>query len=762
MPKWTSGLTLVSSQGNGLLFPCSGVSSTLQSSATLASSWTWAGWSQADPSLAIVTPLDTNSTTTGTLLFLTLSPSPTGPGCTESYFNVYLQNQHVVSNNVIPFCPSTFWQFYALSYDAVQDLLTFTVNGTVFSSSHTGLIGGLSWASGSLRFFDNWVGVVRDVYVWDVALIPANLTAVYLTGVQPNVWSPYVFLPQTLSVDQSVWLDVAANSHFVSGVLQQSTTTTTTSQPLQPWTMHNVSETYCHVADMVHTPTAGVQWSVKIGSAGQLYSIAINGVELMGMVLQTNYPFGVWLDAVHQVVPTSNPSVQSIAPWSGASFIQAGQYPKNANTVPYYAQVVDQVYDATRREMRVMSWLPQAGTVYGVDWQQVLDGQSLRAEHLLQTAVRDVGDVDGQAAVLELSYTSTNYGKWVLDNMNQDWSPLLNAPIPYRWMSANDGSFALVDNTVTFQTIDPTLQNGWVMWSSGNDTSQLGTVLTYVYGAAPNNMNGLTVTDYLQVGTEFTPEVGGFNLLSTVYGIGKLEQRTARRSDELSSFVLCVGNKHQQQRARGQRHQHVSVHVGSTTMDRSDHRGTELQPTLCGLRQLLRLVRTLQSVRWSAHAVVCLAEYADRCDHGHHQRVLLGRVRHAPATRAHPAEHHQLFGLSRVEFGHFGVHRSVRQHATSVVARVQVAVQRRRPFGSGRVGVYRGKRRFVQSRKSCRHSTVHVRVVLVVVLRHVSCERRRLCGRGWNVGLWVGASVWVRHVVPQSPAVCAHGSVLSF
>ena len=589
-PYWTSELSLAapsaaggSVTGNGLVYPCQGVgSSSLLSSASFAtSSFTWAGWAQisATSTSPLLQPLSTNSSTSG-LLSLVLMPNA---DFSQTYLNIYMQGRHVVGNELLYFRPSTNWQLYSLTYDAVLDVVAFSVNGTLHHSASAGLSGGtaVSWRSGSADFFLSWYGVVRDVYMWDAVLTSQNLTSLYQAGLAPLVWTAPVFVPLTVNVDHSLFVDIASNSHFTSSsALTQSSTQLDTSPPSQPWVMNGVSELYCYEMEMTHQPAqqGGVQWSLKMGSAGQLYSLTLNSVELMGPVLQTNYPYGVWMDAVHQVVPTSNPSVNSLLPFSGASFIQAGQYPNTAHTVPYFAPSFQQHYDADAREFRMMSWMPQAGIMYGVDWQQLGDGQALRADHLLQSVVRDAGDVDGQSAVVELSYTSTNYGKWVLDNMNQDWAPLLYASLPYRWMSSPDGSFTQVDNTGLFESVDPASTNGWVMWSSTNDSQQLGSVVAYVYGSSPLNTVGLSSTDWVQVGVEDVPYAGGFNLLSTVYGLGNPTNMLQPGQSSLHRTYFVLGSNITQCAATAN-----SISASLFTWGRPQWQGASTLPQNCSI-----------------------------------------------------------------------------------------------------------------------------------------------------------------------------------
>ena len=214
--------------------------------------------------------------------------------------------------------------------------------------------------------------------------------------------------------------------------------------PANPLQAFGVSELETYVATINHThPSGELAWSIRVGTAGQLYSIQDNAQhEYIGSSPQS--PTTQWQDRVFQFLFGSY-STSALADdgthlnWA----TQAGSYSQVLYTSegvegsypPAFSPLVRDWWDETTSTYHMLSLPCQPATG---DWSVLPDSRAWQVSALQQTSIRSLGSLSASVSGFEVLTVITNFGPQLIDNMGL-WSGFDPTHLTYRWDASDHG-----------------------------------------------------------------------------------------------------------------------------------------------------------------------------------------------------------------------------------------------------------------------------------------------------------------------------------
>ena len=234
----------------------------------------------------------------------------------------------------------------------------------------------------------------------------------------------------------------APNTSFLRGA-GSGVTLSSARPPPQPLVAGGVSELCAYVQTVSHYGSGGrLAWSARLGSGGQLYSLqAGSGREYIGAApqgLTGQFQDRVW----QQLFSSSSTSLLTAygRQWWWAT--QSGSYSAlqpgsgTRSFPPGFSQAVAQWYDAGSRTFHMLS-LPQQPVT--ADWTQLPERRAFEVHALLQTSLRDLGDVSPTISGFEYTAVLTQFGPQTIDQTGL-WSGFDPASLGNRWDALDNAS----------------------------------------------------------------------------------------------------------------------------------------------------------------------------------------------------------------------------------------------------------------------------------------------------------------------------------
>ena len=310
------------------------------------------------------------------------------------------------------------------------------------------------------------------------------------------------------SLDNTVWFDTTPFAHYIA--TYTGTTVSSSVPPSTPIVAYPNSELLAYQQTIQHVNDSGsVQWVIKIGSGGQIYSMIDSyGNELMGVLTQDyglNQPNNAWMDRVYQPVFSANPTTPNCVADcnSGGYYIQVGAYPADTSGyyTPDYAQSLIEYFDAPTNSYFLWSWPLQA---YTGDWSTccVTSSRAYESQYLTQTQVRDMGALSPTVSGFEITYTTVNYGNTTINAFSApywDWN-LANYTNLYI-SNATGGNVTQSPDTQTWNYLVSNLNaqdiGGWIAYSN-NITGAPAVVAVFNYPGSSSQAYDLTINIGLQ------------------------------------------------------------------------------------------------------------------------------------------------------------------------------------------------------------------------------------------------------------------------